>query len=299
MEQRICVFYNPQAGKKDQKALLETLAEALQSEQISMDTYNVLEVEDIASFIRERANGYCAYGIAGGDGTLRDFLAHLVQLKELQIKLLILPMGTGNDFIRSLDPQSSDPVIRIKHMVKDDMQDSGLYLGNCNGEIFASVSSVGIDAQITLNSNHGSSKTPLSYILTTFLTLFGYRPKEYLIRYQDDEGEKILEGRYHLIAVGNSKYYGRGMKIVPNADPMQSQLGVCLLEAMCPLKLMFRFPTLFQGTHIRLPYVRNFLVNEIEIRQKNGDLLINIDGDVKTVKEVSYSKVRADHIHIY
>ena len=219
-------------------------------------------------------------------------------------------MGTGNDFIRSFDPKNSDPVIKIKEMIRDCIrgengeggsaeQNGSLYLGECNGEIFASVSSVGIDAQITLSSNQKKKKMPFSYILTALFTLLRYRPKEYVIRYKNGEGEKTLEGRYHLIAVGNSKYYGRGMKVVPNADPAQRQLGVCLLEAMCPFKLMFRFPTLFKGTHIRLPYVHNFLVDEIEIKQKSGEMLMNVDGDVMTVEEAKYCKTQAQHIHIY
>lgn len=305
MRRKICIFYNPQAGKKDSQASIAQIAGELK-EEVDVESYDVLTIEDLQSFIIEKAREFDLLGIAGGDGTLRHFLSALADFKEKPIKLLILPTGTGNDFIRNFDLPSLNCVERIRQMLKkmDEDESDGnckkLYLGKCNDEIFASVSSVGVDASITQNSNKkGRSKTPLSYIISTIFTCLTYRPQYYEICYVNDGVEQKIKGKFYFIAVGNTRYYGRGMKVVPNADPFESKLGVCLVENIGLIKLLYRFPQIFKGTHVNLPYVHNFLADRLEITKASRTILLNLDGDVSTCDKVFYSKKEISHIEVF
>lgn len=305
MKKKICIFYNPKAGKKDSQETIEQIAREL-GQEVEVESYDVLATQDLPSLVREKAKTADMLGIAGGDGTLRHFLSALVDFKEKPIKLLILATGTGNDFIRNFDLPSLDPVERVRKMLKKMDFDSKqadvqkLYLGKCNEEIFASVSSVGVDADITQNSNRsGKSKTALSYITSTISTCITYKAQYYNIRYQNGGEEKEIKGKFYLIAVGNTRYYGRGMKVVPNANPRDSKLGICLVEDIGFVRLLYRFPKIFKGTHIELPYVHNFLADKVEITKEPGTFLLNLDGDVTQASKIEYSKVEVSHIEVF
>lgn len=308
MKKKICVFYNPEAGKRDQEKEIQKLIQELEEQEIEVEIQNVLKIGNLQAFVDKTLEEYQVIGIAGGDGTLREFLGSIVELRHHNIKLLVIPMGTGNDFVRNFAFSQSSPAVRINEMfekIKNNstselpQENRRLFLGRCNHEIFASVSSTGIDAEITASSNKEKPKRATSYLLTAVATLFKYRSKEYQIKYTIDGEEKSIKGKFLLIAMGNTKYYGRGMNIVPNADARHKRLGICLINAMSPFRLIFKIPTLFKGTHINLSYVHNFYADEVHIMSKDEEMLINLDGDVKTMPSAHYQKIEVDHIEIF
>ena len=59
-----------------------------------------------------------------------------------------------------------------------------------------------------------------------------------------------------LAAFGNTRSYGGGMLICPDADPTDGLLDATLVQSASRTKLIRLFPTVFKGTHVDLDEVR-------------------------------------------
>ena len=69
-----------------------------------------------------------------------------------------------------------------------------------------------------------------------------------------DDGETIVTD-LTLAAFGNTKSYGGGMLICPDADHSDGQLDVTMVHATSRTQLIRLFPTVFKGTHVDLDEV--------------------------------------------
>jgi diacylglycerol kinase (ATP) len=58
-----------------------------------------------------------------------------------------------------------------------------------------------------------------------------------------------------MVAVGNAKSYGAGMKICPDADVADGLLDVTVLGPVSKPAFLRAFPRVFKGTHVTHPAV--------------------------------------------
>jgi diacylglycerol kinase (ATP) len=195
--------------------------------------------------------------IFGGDGTIHRHLAALVRL---QLPVLVVPSGSGNDFARALHLKS----------IRDSLE-AWRKFGSGKGNIraidvgtvtetnpektkhyFACVAGCGLDAAaarganrmprwLRRNGGYALSLLPLLFKLPSFPMRFTY--------YNDDE-QKLVEESTLLSAFANTQYYGDGMRIAPQADPADGRLDVCRISMMNPLRLLCLFPTVYFGRHL-------------------------------------------------
>src|SRR5437868_5530548 len=92
------VILNPFAGKaEDHEAILKELAQLKPSA-----VHTTHKAGDAAAFARKAIRAKCNYVIAaGGDGTLNEVINGVARHAG-QVRVGLLPLGTGNDFARSL-----------------------------------------------------------------------------------------------------------------------------------------------------------------------------------------------------
>ena len=76
-----------------------------------------------------------------------------------------------------------------------------------------------------------------------------------------------------------------GLKILPMAIPNDDYFYICVVKKVSKLKLLFLFPTIFKGNHIRLKkYVKIYRAKKIRVR--TGDrAYLNVDGEVYDVEQ--------------
>jgi diacylglycerol kinase (ATP) len=65
-----------------------------------------------------------------------------------------------------------------------------------------------------------------------------------------------LDTELTLAAFGNTRSYGGGMLICPNADHTDGLLDVTMVASASRTRLIRLFPTVFKGTHVDLDEVR-------------------------------------------
>ena len=60
------------------------------------------------------------------------------------------------------------------------------------------------------------------------------------------DGE-VREQRAMLVAIGNTRAYGGGMRICPDADPFDGRLDVTIIHPVSRFKLLRLLPQMFSG----------------------------------------------------
>lgn len=98
---KMLFIYNPMAGKEQIKNKLSDIIQILCGGGFEITIFATQGKEDATRIVKERGTEYDYIVCSGGDGTLNEVTAGLMQLKERPICGYI-PAGTVNDFASSL-----------------------------------------------------------------------------------------------------------------------------------------------------------------------------------------------------
>lgn len=268
---KIGYVINPVAGKKQVKEWIARIQDL--TEQYGF-AYKILTTERFQDGInkgRAAVQNNCDIVVAvGGDGTVSEIVNGI---KDSDAILGVIPVGTGNDFVKSLGiPLTFEEALKCIFNGKNKEID----LGIVDDKYFINVASVGFDAQVVIETQKIKKNLvgPAAYVMGIFKALMGYTPFHLEIETEDS----IINRQAVLIAVGNGIFYGGGMKITPHAKMDDGLLDVCLVNSMSKGKIVRLFPLLFSGKHLSRPEVEYFKVKRIKVECNNGH--INSDGDI-------------------
>jgi len=199
--------------------------------------------------------------VCGGDGTLH--LA-LNALPSLDIPLAVIPMGTGNDFAHYLSvtkPEQALTVIRNCAPVNMDM--GTIELSDGSVFRFAGIASCGFDAQVNERANtyRGPAGT-LKYLAALTVELTKLRSWQLQVTV-DDEAHRTDE--FTLIAVGNTRSYGGGLRMCPTANAYDQFFEVTFVDRISRRLLVRVLPKVFWGGHTKHKQVTQSSTQRIQI----------------------------------
>lgn len=238
--------------------------------------------------------------IFGGDGTIHRHLAALVRL---QLPVLVVPAGSGNDFARALKLRSTQDSLRVwrdfeSGKIQAPAVDLGVIVPSVAPErthYFCCVAGCGLDSAAARRANqmprwlrgHGGYALAL---LPLLLKLPAYsmrltQPDETQLSGKDrTEAEKLTL----LAAFANTQFYGDGMRIAPQADFADGKLDICRIATLNPFKLFCMFPTVYFGRHLGMPEVEYSRAERVQV-QTETPIEIYADGEFvcETPAEIS------------
>jgi len=111
----------------------------------------------------------------------------------------------------------------------------------------------GVDARAGEIVNHAHwLPSRLQYPFASVRALATYRPVALTI---EVDGRRS-EHRAANVVVANSRYYGKGMAIAPDATIDDGELDVIVIEASGRLELIRSLPKVYDGAHVALPEVK-------------------------------------------
>jgi diacylglycerol kinase (ATP) len=166
----------------------------------------------------------------GGDGTLREVLAGLV---DPETPVGILPLGTANALATELDlPRDVHRALEIIAGRRVARLDAA----TVNGSLSILVTGVGFDARVVheLEARRSGPITMLSYGPAVARALRGYRSP----RLEVELDGARLEGTFGLVLASNVNHYARFMRLDPSGRLDDGQFEVFLFRGTSPVGLM-------------------------------------------------------------
>ncbi len=213
--------------------------------------------------------GYRTIIAGGGDGTLRD-IAQALSAHPGEASLVLLPLGTANDFCRAagvpLEPAEALELLEVSPRDID--------LGEVGGQIFLNMATGGFGSQVTANTSEDLKKVlGRAAYLFTGLSRFS----ELHAAYGELQGPDFhWSGELLALGIGNGRQAGGGHVLCPQALADDGLLDISILPA--PQELVGTLKNLLSdGFGIENMFVRTRLP-WVEIKVAEG-LYINLDGE--------------------
>ena len=280
--EKILFILNPRAGGGRAKKLLPLIKEEMDKHSVEykiIETTKPMEATEIAKEDKE----FETIIAVGGDGTVNEVAKGII-LRGFG-RLGIIPGGTGNDMARSLNlPKKLEENLDI--IIEG--YERNIDIGRVNGDKFLNIASIGFDAEVVLNNIKIKQiiKAGFSYLISVIYTLLSYKKKNMEIII---DGKTIKE-EVVLMAIGNGKYYGGGLQILPMAEVDNGLFSICIVSKANNLTLLRLFPTIFSGKHINLKkYVQIHEGRNIKI-ESSENFYLNIDGEIlPEIKKLEFS----------
>jgi diacylglycerol kinase (ATP) len=226
------------------------------------------------------AEGADVVAVAGGDGTLGEAVNGLV---GTEARLGLLPLGTGNDFARSLGIGTD--LARAVHTLFHGAP-RAVDLGRAHDRWFINVAGCGFDAVVAERINRGFRylRGTAAYLAAVFQTLLTFRPAAMRLTV---DGE-TQEMRAMLCAVANAQSYGGGMRVAPGAVLDDGLFDLCILGDAGKIEFLRAFPRVFRGTHVAHPKVTMMRARCVII-ESDPPLPVLADGELLGVTPVEFA----------
>ncbi|MFG1430313.1 lipid kinase [Xanthobacter sp. V2C-8] len=227
----------------------------------------------LSDLIRAAAGTVDLVIVGGGDGTLN---AAASGLRDTGLPLGVLPLGTANDFARTLGIPA-DPVAAARLIVESAPRP--VDLGDVNGHPFLNVASIGFSADLARALTAAAKKRfgVLGYAVVAARLLWQSRLFTAFIEH-DGTVENV---RTLQVSVGNGRYYGGGMAVEAGATADDGRLDFYSLEVDHWWRLLALLPSLRRGTQGQWNDVRAFGTTEVVVRTSRPRP-VNTDGELVT-----------------
>jgi diacylglycerol kinase (ATP) len=272
---RALLLVNPSSGAGRG---LEQLRRYLAAENMpGLDWVETSSAEHWRDLVRQaQDDDLDVLAIAGGDGTVTMTLNALEG--HNRVPLAIVPTGTGNDFARDLGiPVEIDKAFEVLHHGITRHIDVGRAVWPDGSTTrFGCVASIGFDhksLEIVYHSGYSRSK-PL-YFYASLRALWSYQPRP--VRVTWPEGQ--FDGPLMFLAVTNTRDYGGGFRISPQARIDDSLLNLYLLPKAGRLRVLWEFARVALGRPRPIAEVTQAATPWVRIEAPDGPMPVAIDGE--------------------
>ncbi|MGE2715927.1 diacylglycerol kinase [Mycolicibacterium litorale] len=264
MMSHVTVLTNPLSGHGNAPHAAERAVARFQRRGVDVTAIVGTDAAHARRLVDEAlAGGTDALVVVGGDGVIS--LA-LQALAHGDVPLGIVPAGTGNDHAREYrlptgDPEAAADVIVDGHTETVDL---GRIDDAAGGhKFFGTVMAAGFDSLVSDRTNrmrwpHGRMR----YNVAMVAELSKLRLLPFRLRFDDGEA---VHTELTLAAFGNTRSYGGGMRICPDADHTDGLLDVTMVHSASRGRLIRLFPTVFKGTHVDLDDVTTARARVVEV----------------------------------
>ena len=179
--------------------------------------------------IAASAVGYDTVLALGGDGVIHEVVNGLMRLpKSARPQLGVIPLGSGNDYARTLGMPKNDVEGAFAKLVRGRVRE--LEVGSVNGVHFMETLSFGLDAAIAIDTTArraaDTSQEGEALFITSGLKVISQAHQGFPCTAHFD-GEDPIDLSTLIFAVQVGPTYGGGFKVCPNADPGDGLLDVC------------------------------------------------------------------------
>jgi YegS/Rv2252/BmrU family lipid kinase len=228
----------------------------------------------------------------GGDGTINEVANGILQ-SGADIEFGILPSGTGGDFRRTIgipnDTREAGAILR-NGVTKQIDVGRVTFLNHENEMVsryFLNVSSFGLSASIierVKSSNivgwipNDILRGKTNFALSTLQEVLGLNFDTVRVKF-DEQAEKSLNTINFCVC--NSRFFGGGMKIAPDAVINDGFFDVVNIGDIKTAKILLNAYKLYGGSHLSLKEVNSTRARKVEVSPMNAEEIhIEVDGEL-------------------
>lgn len=229
-------------------------------------------IEIVRNAIVEK--GYRKFISVGGDGTNNEVINGIFMqdvVPTTDITMAALPIGTGNDWRRTFDiPLEYDEVIKIikaGHTFAHDIGKLTYYNdGDPKIRYFLNAAGTGLDEMVCNTTNlmkqQGKGGT-IRYLISVVKCLLKYKVTHVQI---EVDGQQVFDDSILSLSVGNCRFNGGGMMMMPNAIPDDGMFDITVIRKVSIFKFAANVKNIYDGTFIhKLKEVQTFRGKNIRI----------------------------------
>lgn len=274
------VIYNPAAGRGKARRWAREVEEHLRRRGARVDCEPSTHAGDLVRIAAESSRGdYDRVVVCGGDGTLN------LAVREFDLEkgtLALIPTGSGDDFAR---------VVGIPRKIRaacDNVIDGKVRevdVALANGLRYLGVAGLGFDSEVAELANRGvpylRGSAVYVYAILRVLPKFTPRP----VRIRTEAG--VRDEQIMFAAVGNTRQYGGGIRITPDASLDDGLLDLCIVHQTTRVELLKTLPKAYTGAHVKSAFVEMGRGREFHFESAQA-MAVYADGEPLTKTPVSF-----------
>jgi YegS/Rv2252/BmrU family lipid kinase len=190
----------------------------------------------------------------------------------------LLPLGTANDFARTLgipsDLEEACQTIAQGQVVDVD-------LGLAGDNYYVNVVSVGLGPAVTqaLSPRLKHTTGALAYPIAAIKAFFGHKPFSATLTFSNGDHPPATFERLLQVAIGNGRFYGGGLAVAPGANIDDRTLDVYAIELGRRRDLFGVVRYLKSGEFIHQSGVHYYETSKVRL-ETEPKLPINVDGEL-------------------
>ncbi len=277
------LIVNPHAGNTNFTKSWNCIQDLLKTKEIyfsfAFTQYTKHELILVDEAIKQ---GFRKFISVGGDGTLHHVVNGIMTqryTKTSDIKLAVIPLGTGNDWIKTYNiPNSIEKSIDIIKKEHSYLQDIGrIQLTDNSIEYFNNVAGIGYDGYVVQKLKSLKKFGAISYLLAGLYGLFFYKKSIYKIHIEDH----VIEEKCLMILFGICQFSGGGMQMTKESKSNDGLLDITIVKNFSFFDLITNLPKLYNGKIVDHKKVTNYKVQELKISTSSSDHpIIEADGEL-------------------
>ncbi len=264
-----CFLYNPSTNRN--RSFKKFLKLKEHTENWPDVSYKTSESrKHLTTLAQEAAKEYEVVVACGGDGTVRDVA---VAIMDSEAKLGVVPLGSGNDFSKSIGLCSG---LEENLKILKTCRSRTASIGKCNDFYFINTLGFGFDGQ----TNHYASQSSirigsLRYVWATLKTNFKRKTFKTKIRFDD---RQITGENWIMISAANGRVEGGNFIIAPDATPFDELIRLVTIKPISKWILPFVLPLFLFGRQQWLPHYACEIVEKINLKF-DRPVFIHTDGE--------------------
>lgn len=282
---KTCVIVNPRAGNPEETPELFQALEG-RPDTLCLVTLAEGQARELARFAVEQ--GYESVVAAGGDGTMNEAINGIAPYFD-RCSLAIVPMGTGNDFARTIGI-SSYPREALAQLERGTYQRMDLIRAETEDEVrhYINVASGGFAGRVTraISPEIKAAWGPLAYLrgaLGVAAELTGYDVE------MDVDGKTVRETALNIF-VANARFCGAGMEVAGTADPTDGFLDVVTVrDAELPEMAGLALNMLLEE-RMEADLLSHERARRVRIHAEPG-MWFNTDGEIFSDKPITFTVI--------
>jgi diacylglycerol kinase (ATP) len=214
----------------------------------------------------------------GGDGTINEVLNGCMQSEKSLPILGIVPLGTGNDFIRSISPDYS--TCSLRDALEENQVQTFDFVrmdSTVKTNYFINIADVGFGGKVIeiLDKQRAVLGGKMSYAVAILRAFASFKRPEIELQTPNFN----YSGEALMVAFCKGNVFGNGLTINPYAKINDGKLYITLLGKVTLLDYVRNLKKLKKGVVIEHPHVHYWETESLNLRITKGYAVGEMDGE--------------------